>query len=91
MFYVNHLRLGAQDYNFIWPKCDHDYPGYTSRIYIQNRANDMLHVDILAKAKLLKTLEQNVSHAEAFETIMQDQYKMSCILDIVALWMSTCH
>ena len=69
------------DCNFICPNRDH----YLSSVYIKGQfihgiAHDMLQANILAKAGLLKTLEQNVSHAEAFETAIQDQNKMSGIL-----------
>ena len=37
-------------------------------------ANDVLQVDMLAKAKLLKSLEQNITHTEAFEMSMQDPW-----------------
>ena len=54
-------------------------------------ANDMLQADMLPKVKSLKTLEQNMKYTEAFEMAMQDQNKMSGILDIAALLMSTYH
>ena len=46
----------------------------------------MLQADILAKEGRLKTSEQN---AEVFEVALQDQNKMLCISDVVALRMST--
>ena len=43
---------------------------------------------MLAKAGSLKTLEQNISHAEAFEMAMQDQNEISSVLDMVGLQVS---
>ena len=45
----------------------------------------MLQADILAKAELPRTLEQNINHAEAFEMAMQDQNKISGISDVGVL------
>ena len=42
---------------------------------------------MLAKAGLLKTLEQNINHAEAFEIAMRGQDKISGVSDIAGLWM----
>ena len=47
----------------------------------------MLQADMLAKVGSLKNLEQSVNHMEAFETAMQNQNKISCILGIAELWM----
>ena len=51
-------------------------------------ANDALQVDMLAKAGSLKTLEQNISHAEAFEMAMRDQNEISSVSDMAGLRMS---
>ena len=72
--YVVCLRSGARDCDFICPNCHHDL----SHIYIKDQfirgiANDALQADMLAKAGSLKTLEQNISHTEAFEMAMRDQ------------------
>ena len=87
--YLVRLRSGARDCNFICPNCHHDL----SHIYIKDQfiwgiVNDALQADMLAKAGSLKNLEQNISHAEAFEMAMRDQNKVSCVSDIAGLQMS---
>ena len=52
---------------------------------IKGIASDALQVDLLAKAGVLKTLEQNVSHAEAFESAVRDQMSVSSSPDIARL------
>ena len=84
--YLIRLRSGARDGNFICSNCDHGL----SNIYIKDQfirviAYDALQADMLAKAESLKTLEQILSHAEAFETTMRDQNKISGISDIAGL------
>ena len=90
--YLVQLRSGAQDCNFICPNWNHDL----SSIYIKDQAicgiaNDLLLVDILAKAGSLKTLEQNISHAKAFEITMWDLDKISYVSDVAGLWMLAYH
>ena len=46
---------------------------------------------MLVKAGLLKTLEQNKSHAEAFEMAMRDQKEISSVSDMVGLRVSAYH
>ena len=87
--YLIRLRSGARDCNFICPNCDHDLSGiYVKDQFIRGIANDALQADLLAKAGSLETLEQNVSHAQAFEMALRDQNKMSSISDIARLQMS---
>ena len=62
---------------------------YVKDQFIRGIAKNALQADLLAKAGSLKTLEQNVSHAQAFEMAMRDQNKMSGISDIARLQMST--
>ena len=87
--YLIRLKSGARDCNFICPNCDHDLSGiYVKDQFIRGIANDALQADLLAKAGSLETLEQNVSHAQAFEMALRDQNKMSGISDIARLQMS---
>ena len=89
--YLIRLKSGARDCNFICPNCDHDLSGiYVKDQFIRGIANDALQADLLAKAGSLETLEQNVSHAQAFEMALRDQNKMSSISDIARLQMSAC-
>ena len=60
--YLVRLRAMALDCNYMCPACEHDL----SDIYIKDQlikgvASDALQIDLLAKAGLLKTLEQNIS------------------------------
>ena len=69
--YLVRLRAVAVDCCFSYPTCEHDL----SDIYIRDQiirgvANDALQADLLAKAGTLKTLEQNLCHAEAFESAL---------------------
>ena len=62
--YLVHLRTVAADCNSACPLCEHDL----SDIYIKDQcirgiANDALQTDQLAKAGVLKSLDQNVCHA----------------------------
>ena len=87
--YVVQLWSGAQDCDFICPNCHHDL----SLIYIKDQfirgiANDALQADMLAKAESLKTLEQNISHTEAFEMAMWNQNEISSVSDRVGLRVS---
>ena len=72
--YIVHLRAVAVECNFICPSCEYDL----SDIYIKDQtirgiANHTLQADLLAKDGILKSLEQNVRHVEAFESALRDQ------------------
>ena len=87
--YLIQLKSGARDCNFICPNYDHDLSSiYVKDQFIRGIANDALQADLLAKARSLKTLEQNVNHTQAFEMALRDQNKMSGISDIARLQMS---
>ena len=65
--YLVHLRVIAIDCNFTCPSCEHDL----SNIYIKDQlirgiVSDTLQADLLAKARMIKSLKQNVCNAEAF-------------------------
>ena len=45
----------------------------------------LLQAHILAKAESLRTLEQNIKYAKAFEMAMYDQNRISSISDLVGL------
>ena len=87
--YLVQLQSGAWDCGFICPNCHHDL----SHIYIKDQiiqgiAKNALQADMLAKAESVKTLEQNISHAKAFEMAMWDQNEISGVSDIAELQMS---
>ena len=88
--YLVRLRAIAVDCSFSCPTCEHDL----SDIYIKDQiirgvANDALQADLLAKAGNHKTFEQNVRHAEAFESALRDQTSMAGASDTTSDWLST--
>ena len=90
--YLIWLWSGAWDCNFICPNCDHALSNIDIKDqFIWGIVNDVLQADMLAKAGSLKTLEQNISHAEAFEMAMLDQDKILGISDIAGLQMTAYH
>ena len=87
--YLVHLRSTAIDCNFSCPHCDHDLSDtYIKDQFIKGIANDTLQTDLLAKARLLKSLDQNICHAEAFESALRDQTTMNDTSDIATVRMS---
>ena len=86
--YLVRLRATALDCNYMCPACEHDLSDiYIKDQFIKGVASDALQTDLLAKAGLLKTLEQNISHAEAFESAVRDQMSMSNTPDIARMSM----
>ena len=86
------LRGTAQDCYFICPICKHDLSSiYIKDQLIKGTANYTLQTDLLAKACSLKTLEENINHAEAFEVALHEQAQMSGTLEMLALRASTYH
>ena len=84
--YLVRLRATALDCNYMCPACEHDFSDmYIKDQLIKGVARDALQTDLLAKAGLLKTLEQNISHAEAFESALRDQMSMSSTPDIARM------
>ena len=75
--YLTRIRSAAVDCEFVCPECDLDI----SRVdikdqFTQGLRNEVLQMDILAKADQLKTIEDVVKHAEAYETALQDQQQL---------------
>ena len=60
-------------------------------LIIRGVANDALQADLLAKPGTLKTLEQNVRHAEAFESALRDQTSMDGASDTTTARLPTYH
>ena len=85
-------RAMATDCNFSCPHCEHNLSNfYIKDQFIRMIANDTLQIDLLAKAGVLKSLDQNVCHAEAFELALRDQTAMTDTSDIATIRMSTYH
>ena len=87
--FVVRLRGAAQDCDFTCPCCNYNLSDfYIKDQLVRGIANDSLQADLLAKASSLRTLEQNISHAEAFEAALRDQSQMAGTLDMAALRLS---
>ena len=66
------LKSAALDYEFACPSCSFDLlPMNVKDQFIRRPGNDVLQTDILAKANQLKSLEDIVKHAEAFEAAVR--------------------
>ena len=90
--YLICLRFTAIDCNFSCSHFDHDLSDiYIKDQFIKRISNDMLQSDLLVKARLLRTLNQNVCHAEAFELALRDQTGMTDTSDIATIRMSRYH
>ena len=88
--YLVRLRAIAVDYSFSCPLCEHDLSViYFKDQIIRGVANDTLQADLLAKPGTLKTLEQNVCHAKAFESALRDQISMAGASDTTSARLST--
>ena len=78
----------ATDCNFSCPHCEHGLSNIHIRDqFIRGIANDTLQTNLLAKAWVLKSLDQNVCHAKAFESAQWDQTAMTDTSDIATILM----
>ena len=67
----------AIDCEFYCPGCQFDrVPVHVKDQFIRGLFNHTLQTDTPAKVGHLKTLEQIIVHAEAFETALRDQSKL---------------
>ena len=72
--YVVRLRSSATECSFQCPNCSTDLSEINIKDqFIRGLANSQLQTDILAKANQLSTLIQTITHAESFETALQNQ------------------
>ena len=72
--YISSLRTAAVDCEFVCSSCEHDDSDLRIRDkFIQGLQNTFLQTDILAKATTLKTLDDVIKHAKAFEAAVRDQ------------------
>ena len=79
----------ATDCNFSCPHCQHDLSNiYIRDQFIRGIANDILQTNLLAKAGVLKSFNQNVCHAKAFESALQDQTAITDTSDLAMIQMS---
>ena len=83
--FIVRLRGTAQDCDFTCSICNHNLSDiYIKDQLIKGTANDALQADLLAKSCSLKTLEENINHAETFESALHDQAQMSGTLEMSA-------
>ena len=76
--FLSRLRLMAVDCEFACPSCEVDISHVNIKAQlIRGLYNDALQTDILAKADHLKSVEDVVKHAEAFESALRDQVELS--------------
>ena len=79
------LRTLAIDCEFCCPTCTANISTIHIRDqFIRGLHNVQLQTDILAKASNLKTIEDIVKHAEAFETALRDQSQFQNSADVYA-------
>ena len=84
--FVVRLKSHAKDCNFSCPSCKDDISEeYIKDQFVRGLNNMSLQTDILAKAGVLNNLEKHIQHAQAFETAINDQTKMSSDLEMAAL------
>ena len=82
--FVVRLKEIARDCEFACPNCHHDLiPGNVKDQLVRGLNNSTLQTDILAKSESLKSLEDCVKHAEAFEAALDDQSKLQDPSDVM--------
>ena len=83
--YLIRLKSSAPDREFSCPGCNLDLqPSHIRDQFIRGLHNDTLQTDILAKASQLKTLEEVIKHAEAFEAGLRDQQALQGSSEVMA-------
>ena len=88
--YLVCFRATATDCNFSCPHCEHDLSDiYIKDQFIRGIGNNALHTNLLAKARVLKSLNQNICHDESFESALWDKTAMTDTSDIATIRMST--
>ena len=81
--YLVCFRTTATDLNFSCLRCEHDLSDICIKDkFIRGIANDALQINLLAKAGVLKSLDQNVSHAKAFLSARQGQIAINDTSDV---------
>ena len=82
--FIVRLKSAVLDCEFTCPSCSFGLlPINVKDQFIRRLAKDVLQTDILAKANQLKSLENIVKHAEAFEAAIQDQAKLQDSAEII--------
>ena len=75
--FLTRLRSLAVDCEFLCPECTHAISCINMKDqFIRGLCNETLQADIFAKASQLKTMDDVVKHAEAFEAAIRDQSQL---------------
>ena len=81
--FLTRLRSSAVDCEYSCPECQYDLSHVNIKDqFIQGLANETLQTDILAKAGQLKSVEDVVKHAEAWEGAVRDQSELQASNEI---------
>ena len=84
--YLVKLRSSAPDCEFTCPNCKFDLsPVHIKDQFIRGLYTESLQTDILAKASQLKTLEEIIKHAEAYEAATRDQQKLQTSSEVMGM------
>ena len=76
--FIVRLKSSALDCSYSCPTCKADLaPGHIKDQLIRGLNNSQLQADILAKSSALKTLEDIVKHAQAYEAAIRDQSSLN--------------
>merc|ERR1719239_682809 len=87
--FVIRLRSAAEDCDYNCPECKKNISDtYIKDQFIRGLNNEMLQTDILAKAESLKTINDTVKYAEAFESALRDQGKIANSVEVSTIRMS---
>ena len=83
--FLMRIRPLAVDCEFSCPACKTDISSINIKDQlIRSLHNETLQTDILAKATQLKTIDNIVKHAEAFETALRDQSQLHSSAEVHA-------
>ena len=87
--FVTRLKSHARACEFACPNCQHDLVAINVKDQlVRGLHNSILQTDVLAKSELLKTLEEIVKHAEAFEAAVDDQSKLQDASEVMGARMT---
>ena len=88
--YLVRLKSSAKDCEFECPSCHHDLsPIHIKDQFIRGLHNTTLQTDILAKSLALKSIEDVLTHAEAFESAVHDQSTLASASQAEAMRISS--
>ena len=90
--FLMRIRSLAMDYEFSCLACKTDMSGINIKNqFIRSLHNKTLQTDILAKAIQLKTIDDIIKHAEAFETALRNKSQLHSSAEVHATRESSFH